>query len=415
MELSTTTAIWLTLAVSLAMLLALFLRSGRTDLLPYVFAYLAFFGLGPAINYALGNEIYIGIVTDKIPAACLVLALALGGVTLVGLLMPVRDRLPDLTALGRTPRENPVLPVVLYGLAAYTLAILVTRGPAMLAADKLGRIELAGPLHTRYLVVEMCACSIYFLARAVRPARIAYWVNLGLYVLYCLATSERDFLFVLFAVVLHVLLLQRRRISPKFGIAGVAFVLAATYLSAVRSGDALNLSKVLNEGSTLFVDTFVLTNAADSLRLWPGESYLNGFLTAMPSALVPERPMLMSWLVDAWLPGSSSGFGFSLTAEAYANFGYLGVPVVFAALTLGHRLLFFRAAQGHVYAYASILYTISWMYGFRGESASLLATLLHGVAFYTVIWLGSLKGRSVQPTARPEARVPHGNLVPVNR
>ncbi|MFY1660811.1 O-antigen polysaccharide polymerase Wzy [Micromonospora sp. WMMD1274] len=390
MELSTSLVVWLSLALGAAMLLAVFLRSGRSDFLPYLFAYFIFFGLGPAINYALGNEIYVGIIPDKIKEACLALLLALAGVAAVALLMPIRERLPDLSVL-RAPRKNALVPAALWAMASYAAVILLLRGPAMITGNKLERIQLAGPLHYRYLALEICACSLYFLTRAVPSARLPYWLNFGLYVLYCLATNERDFLFVAFAVAMHILLLQRRRIPPKFGLAGVAFAVAATYLSAVRSGGTLNIGKALNEGSTMFVDTYVMTYGDSSLRLWPGQSYAEALLALLPSALVPDRPMLMNWLVDQWAPGSTSGYGFSLTAEAYLNFGLVGIPFVFAAITLGHRLILLRAGRGHVFAYASILYTVDWMYGFRGESITFLNTLLYGAVFYAVICLGFVR------------------------
>ncbi|MEU4792271.1 hypothetical protein AB0F95_21435 [Micromonospora tulbaghiae] len=407
MELSTSLAVWLSFALGVAMLLAVFLRSGRSDFLPYLFAYFIFFGFGPAINYALGNEIYVGIIPDKIDEACLALLLALAGVAAVALLMPIRDRLPDLSALGRSPRRNALVPAALWTMAAYAALILVLHGPAMITGNKLERIQLAGPLHYRYLALEICACSLYFLTRAVPSARLPYWLNFGLYVLYCLATNERDFLFVAFAVAMHVLLLQRRRIPPKFGLAGVAFAVAATYLSAVRSGGTLNIGRALNEGSTMFVDTYVMTYGESTLRLWPGQSYAEALIAVLPSALVPDRPMLMYWLVEQWAPGSSSGYGFSLTAEAYLNFGLLGIPFVFAAITLGHRLILLRAGRGHVFAYTSILYTVDWMYGFRGESVTFLSTLLYGAVFYAVICLGFVRvGTMSTPTRTTPGREP---------
>ena len=117
--------------------------------------------------------------------------------------------------------------------------------------------------------------------------------------------------------------------------------------------------------------------------------------------LVPGRaqPPLAQWLVDRYAPGSASGYGFSLTGEAYLNYGFWGIPALFAGLTVAHRLLINRIDRAPVYAYGSVLFTVAWMYGFRGESAGLLKTCVYGLVFYGVLRL---------VTVRVTVRVPAG-------
>lgn len=400
MDLNSVTIIWWMIAGAVAVPIVLLLRSGRRDILPYLAAYFVYFGLGPVANYALGNGIYAGVVQSKIGQATGGMLLALIGVLAVGLLVPVRRTAMDRSRLDNPARRYHFPPFLFLGLASYSLVIILIHGPAAFAGDKLDRIAQAGPWHYKYLLLQILACALYFTAMSTRFGQVTYWLNFACYLGYCLVTDERDFIFVVFSLLLHTQLFRRRSMSLRLGLAGAASIIGATSLAILRSpGDGGGVSRMLDEGSTIFPDTFVMMAVPQFTPFAYGETYLRSLIS-----LVPGFPTysLADWLVQVYNPGSDSGYGFSLTAEAYMNFGLVGIPVLFMALTVLQRFLVNRVDHGHFYAYASILFTMTWMYNFRGESMATLKTLLYGAILFGVVRLLS--------TSVPAAESADGHL-----
>ncbi|MGI5246788.1 O-antigen polymerase [Dactylosporangium sp. CA-139066] len=380
---------------------------GRRDMLAYLAAYFFLFGFGPVVSYLLGGTIYFGTNTALIGRAALGLLLAFAGVLAAGVLVRRRRDIADPMA-APSGRRLPLVPAVLAVLALYGLAVLAWGGPAFLSGTKLDRIAVAGPGHYDYLLLQMCACALYFLAYETSTGRFAYRLNLGVYIAYCLATGERDFVFVLFALVLHreYVLSERgrgRRKIPRTVLWGAGLLVGATLLFSLRgSGDAAggsNASQILNQGSVLFIDTWVMGHVPSVEPYQHGATYLRALINLIPGH---PQPALSQWLVDRYAPGSASGYGFSLTGEAYLNFGLAGIPLLFALLTGAHRWVTNRIDRAPVYAYGSILFTIAWMYGFRGESESLVKTCVYGALFYGVIRMVSVRSTDTD-TAETDA------------
>jgi len=289
--------------------------------------------------------------------------------------------------------------------------VLAWGGPAFLSGTKLDRIAVAGPGHYDYMLLQMCACALYFLAYETSTGRFAYRLNLAVYIAYCLATGERDFVFVLFALVLHRELVRgergpgRRRI-PRTVLWGAGLLVGATALFSLRGGgpaDGSDPGQILNQGSVLFVDTWVMGHVPATEPYQHGAIYLHALLNLVPGH---PQPALSQWLVDRYAPGSASGYGFSLTGEAYLNFGLPGIPVLFALLTGAHRWVANRIDRAPVYAYGSILFTVAWMYGFRGESQSLLKTCVYGALFYGVIRMVSVRAGDLDGDVEAAEEVP---------
>ncbi|GGM85908.1 O-antigen polysaccharide polymerase Wzy [Dactylosporangium sucinum] len=384
---------WYTVAAAGLTVPVLLLVGGRRDLLAYLAAYFFVFGFGPVVSYLLGGSIYFGTNTMLIGQASLGLLLAFAGVLAAGLLVRQRRDLRD-PSTSMVDHHYPLVPVVLAALTLYAAGVLILGGSGFLAGTKLDRIGVAGPGHYDYLLLEMLACSLYFLAARTSVGRFAYRLNLVLYVVYCLTTGERDFVFVLFALILHRDLTSGRSMTRPI-VAGIALLFGATVLFGLRGGGPTDAGQLLNQGSVLFVDTWVMTHVPSVDPYQHGASYLHALVNLVPGQ--PQVP-LSEWLVDRYAPGSDSGYGFSLTGEAYLNFGLAGIPVLFAGLTLVHRLLLNRIDRAPVYAYLSLLFTVAWMYGFRGESASLLKTIVYGLVFYGVVRLVSVQAREAVPT-----------------
>ncbi len=361
----------------------LLLVGGTRNVLAYVAAYFFLFGFGPVVNYLLGGSIYFGTNTALIGRAALGLLLAFAGVLVAGLLLRQRD---DIAAPTTTHRY-PLLPVILAGLTLYATTILVLGGSSFFAGSKLDRIDVAGPGHYDYLLFEMFACAAYYMAEGSSVGRFTYRLNFAVYVIYCLSTGERDFVFVLFTLILHRELTRGGSFARPVGY-GALLLLGAVLIVSFRGDGPADTTQVLNQGSVLFVDTWVMTRVPVIEPFAHGMTYWHALLNLVPG---PQEPPLAQWLVDRYAPGSDSGYGFSLTGEAYLNFGLVGIPVVFAGLTAVHRLLINRIDRAPIYGYASVLFTVAWMYGFRGESGGLLKTCVYGLVFYGALRLISIR------------------------
>jgi hypothetical protein len=379
----------LVLVLAVAATLLMRWRSGPTGMVPYIAAYFVFFGFGPAINYLRSAEIYSGIAVPRMGQAAAGLLVALLGMLAV-LLLPVRRSSPGRSRLDGAARRYPLVTALLWAAALYAVAILATRGFSLLAGTKLDRIAAAGPGHYGYLLGEILVCSLYFVAVRTQAGRIAYWANIACYVCYCLATAERDFIFVLFSLALHVQVFRARPWSARLALMGVGGVVVATYLSGARTGAGAGVTEAFNQGSTMFVDTFVMEFVPHATPFQHGGTYLDALAGLVPVGSAAHHQTLMAWLVATHAPGSTSGYGFSLTAEAYLNFGMVGIFAVFAILTATHRHLVNRLDRHHFYPYASMLFCASWMYAFRGESATFLRTLAYGAALFVIVHLTSL-------------------------
>ncbi|MGK5443208.1 O-antigen polysaccharide polymerase Wzy [Micromonospora sp. URMC 105] len=381
-----TYTVWGAVALGLTAALVLLARSASRDGLGYLILYVAFFGLGPAVNHVLGNEIFSGILPERIPQAVLGVALAIAAMFVVGLVLPARRAAADRARLTEASPPLPLLTLAFWALAAYAVGLLALRGPALLAGDKLLRIDLAGPWHYPYLLLQIFACSTYFMATTSRAGRLAYWTNFACYTTYCLATNERDFIYVAFGLLLHLQLFRTRGVTLRVGVTGALCLLGAAYLTSVRSGQQVGVQQTLNEGSVLTVDTTVMSLVPFMVPHTHGATFWHS-LTALVPGLDGVPPALADWFVGQVAAGSGSGYGFTLTGEAYLNFGMLGIPVLFALLAAAARLLMNNVDRGPFTAYLSMLFVVSLMYNIRGESRALIATLVYGLLFYGLLHL----------------------------
>jgi O-antigen polysaccharide polymerase Wzy-like protein len=371
-------------------------RGGTRNVLLCVAAVFAFFAYGPLVNLLMGEQAYRGIVADELVPAALGFLLAVAGLTAADLLLPQRKDIPNP---GGAERTYELLPFLLVGLTCYALVQLVTVGPAMFAVDKLSRIELAGPWHYPYLLAEMFAAATFFIARRVGFYRTLYWINACVYVAYCLVAAERDFLFVGLAVVVHLHLFDPAVRSRRMVALGAAGVGLAALLAALREGLSFGLAQVLNQGSIPFVDTYMRAAVPDRYPFRHGETYLDALLGLLPHAFyTPREPGLSQWLVDLYVPGAEAGgYGFSLTAEAYVDFGTAGIPVVFLLTGLALRWVVNRAGRSDWATYLSIVAVIAVLLALRGDSAQVVRILLYGTVLFALLHV--LSTRAGTPAA----------------
>jgi oligosaccharide repeat unit polymerase len=395
-------AVVLSLTGSVAVLAWLFARGRTRNVLLCVGAVFVFMAFGPLLNLIMGESAYEGIVQSELGPASIGFLSALLGLALADLVLPPRRSLPRPVPA----RKYELFPLLMMVLTGYTLLKIVTIGPSLLSVDKLERIELAGPWHYPYLLVETFAVALYFVALRTRFYRVLYWMNASTYVVYCLVTTERDFLFVGLAVLIHVQLFDTTVRTRRLVLLGTAGVALGALLAALREGLSFGLTQALNQGSIPFVDTFVRHLVPDYLPHLHGRTYLDGVLGVLPDALYSrDAPPLDAWLVDQYAAGSSGGYGFSLTAEAYLNFGAVGIPVQFFALGLLMRWVLNRADRSDWSTFLSVVMVTALFGALRGDTAQFVRILLYGAAFFAVLHL--LSSRSDARPAAPEVVAVH--------
>jgi hypothetical protein len=377
------------LVVAIALVALSFAKGSSRDMLPYMLAYFAFFGFGPVANFLMGGDIYHGTSVGLIGDASVGLALALGGMAIVAFLVRVPGDPLVGVAVGKPVRYYYSAVVLLWAMSCYAVSVLLLRGPSLVVGDKITRIAAAGPLHATYLTIQLCVCCLYFCASSTPRGRPAYFVNLATYIAYCLITQERDFLFVIFSLLLHLQLFRRRPMGAKISFAAILSALSATVLLNLRSGDGVGLSQVLNQGSVLFVDTFVMYHVPAAESYLYGGSYVDAILSLLPTRIGADPQSLTNWLAQTYAPDAPGGYGFSLSGEAYINFGVLGIPVVFAVMAMLQRAVVLRIERGHVWAYLSMLYIIVLMYTIRGESVVVVRMLAYGLVLFAAVHVGS--------------------------
>jgi hypothetical protein len=130
------------------------------------------------------------------------------------------------------------------------------------------------------------------------------------------------------------------------------------------------------------VDTNVLAIVPEQMPFYEGRTYLNGVANLLPSRLYHTQLNLSEWLVDWIAPGSPGGYGFSLSAEAYMNFGRPGVLGFFMLTAFIQIWLVNRFRMSDFYAFFSVFYTGIWMYSLRNDSFTMIKSCTYAIAFY---------------------------------
>lgn len=381
--------LWLPVILSLSLLAVLFIRSRGRDVLAYVIAFYFYFAFGPVVNHLLGNDIYAGILSEQMWPAVLLMTLAMAGMFAVAFLVKPKLASPEQDHSGG--RHYPLMVIFLIALIIFTIAVLVFVVPRVIGINKHAQVAAVGAdIHYSYLLLQFYAASLYLVARRSTIGTILYRANFGLYVLYCLAFSERDFMFALAAVAVISVSSGRARLGVRH-LAGAGVLLyVATVLFAARMSDVtVDFTTVLNQGSVLFVDSSVVWLVPDYLPFMDGWTYLNSVASLLPRFLHQSDLYLLAWFVEQFAPGSESGYGFSLSAEAYLNFGFIGAPIVFAILAGAHRWVTNRIDRHPLFAYTSVLFTGWILYSFRGDSLQLVKGMTYGVALFAAFYATS--------------------------
>lgn len=392
----------------------------RKSPLGFAAIYYIYFSFGPALLYYTGGEIYHGIVVDWIPKALWGFALGILGWAIADLIWRLRAaaiqaRREDDAYFGAPAASSaaatggpsgagasgagaaggaPAWSSWTYNLlavlgSAYGVAVgasVILRGAT---SNKLEAVLAAGPFHYRYLLImSLVLCwsiASWKSGKAARRLALVMWLG---FVFYCLATSERDFLLVAFAIGIHLGVNRRGwRTILGFVVVGLVALLAGTALFEIRAGRGagLSLASVLGQGSTLFIDTFMYDWIAKG-NVYPTDSWWSALMRQYPT----EDGPLSQWFVGAFLgnPEAEAAYGFSLSAEAYMNAGTLGILGLFVLLGLIQLWLSEKGKRSGLWSGMSIAFMYQILYSLRGESYALITAILAIIGLAVLIRLG---------------------------
>ncbi|HET7475465.1 MAG TPA: O-antigen polysaccharide polymerase Wzy [Dermatophilaceae bacterium] len=399
--------IYTSLTACLALLGLMYISSRGRSIHFFVASFFALFSLGPVVNYITGASIFAGIRPQYIGRATFGFAVAIAALALSQVLSRARRRRGAVEvrpAAEAAVTKYPLVYLALGVLIVYGLIGVAALAPVFTTGSKIQSLQVSGSSHYVYLLAELAAVSAFFMLRRDRLGYQLWIANACVYVAYCLITFERDFLFVFFSVFLHYQLFSRKHSKPgRLVLAGLASAAVATVLFAQRGDSEVSVAGLLNQGSVLFVDTFVMSLVPVQLAFASGTTYVSALASVAPSWLYDSKHVgLSEWLVGIYAPGSPSGYGFSLTGEAYLNFGYYGIFGAFLVLGLVLGGLSRRFARSDWASYASVYYATIFMYAIRGDSEQVLKSMLYGGLFFVVVT--SLRNTDVgEGAGRPPA------------
>jgi|GEM_PF-5027235 len=378
--------IYAAVAVSAGLVAITFFRPFKNSVTFVVACFYFFFAFGPVINYLRDEPIYAGIVVERIPQSGLLFTLALAGLALSTALVRQRSSF-EMTAMFASTPQYVMLPIIYMLVTAITVAVILTSGISLAALSKRDKIDAVGSeIHYGLLLVHLIVLSTYLLLPATSAGKRPYFILLGVYALYCAVTHERDILFLGITILLMHSLIHGKIVSLRSVIAGAVSIWTASFLFNWRSGGGYPiLTDVLNEGSLLFADSRVLYLVPESISHFGGSTYVNAITSLLPGTFYQSNFSTSSWLVEQYGASANSGYGFSLEAEAYLNYGYWAVPIVFVLVGSIQRCLVNRIDRHPVFAYQSVFFTVSLMYSIRNDMLTLLKANVYAAGFFLVL------------------------------
>ncbi|HPQ95330.1 MAG: O-antigen polysaccharide polymerase Wzy [Thiothrix sp.] len=352
-----------------------------------------FMSVGPSIAYLLGDRIYFGIRVDKMDEALLVSVLGLTALFMA-----------NVTYLGFRGRARPVSYRFVPSDSVIRITAAVLLGTSLIMSalmlmnlhkfnlDKVTKVQSVAFIHYKLILLWMAAFAVYF-ANKWELDRVLL-TSFGLFTAYCLLFSERDFVFILLAMLfVH---LKGRILNPRLFLFGVPGAMALTRLTAGRGEifEGSTVSAFFNQGSNLFVNSFVIELVEDKgYPLQWGQTYLSSLLDSISFGRLRLDAPLAEWLVGEYTgnPDAAAGYGFSLEAEAFLNFGYPGVLMLYFLLGLLMVHASQKAMSGDYLARLHVMWALIFMiYGLRGESLNILKP-------YIYCWVIILLARILAP------------------
>ena len=338
------------LLLSFVLLGAIIKRRGFWNPLTVLAAFYFYFAFGPVINYLFGWSIYSGTIENKIFEASVEQTLAMAGLFVAALLLKFKAPPPQTRPMKSAEISDAVVIAILLitiGFGIYQISSMVLSGNIVGNIIKRAAIEeLGGGIHRGYIFIQSCVLSLYFLLRKSKLFPL-FLCNFAVYIIYCVISGERDFTIIIMSIIVHQIALDKQTLRPKRSfittktklknlrgpIIAALMIPSAILILMLRAATSHNsnlaLEGILNQGSILFINTQIIQMCETGNSFFWGETYLNSILNLLPKWIYTTDFHLVNWFKDYYAPTSIAGYGFALDAEAYLNFGYIGVFAFF--------------------------------------------------------------------------------------
>ncbi|MCB1637685.1 MAG: hypothetical protein KDI15_02435, partial [Thiothrix sp.] len=240
-----------------------------------------FMSVGPSIAYLLGDRIYFGIRVDKMDEALLVSVLGLSALFMANALYLSLRGSAVPASYRFVPGDNVIriTGAVLLGtsLIMFTLMLLNLH---KFNLDKVSKVQSVAFIHYKLMLLWMAAFVVYF-ANKWEVDRVLL-ISFGVFTAYCMLFSERDFVFILLAMLfVH---LKSRILNQRLFLFGVPGAMLLTKLTAGRGEifEGSTISAFFNQGSNLFVNSFVIELVEEKgYPLQWGKTYLSSLLDSI--------------------------------------------------------------------------------------------------------------------------------------
>lgn len=383
----------LTIVFSLILLLIMFFVFGTKDQLMIIPFFYFYFSFGPAINYVFNFPIYKGIVIERIFESTIIFTTALISMLFSGYFF---KKNPICSVQKETKINFIIFDFIFILSIIFTLYFLFDNRNQFFVAKNNKIADFGNTLHYSYLFLQICILSLYFLIKNKKRSLRFYFVNLLLYIFYCLLFGERDFVFVIAVLVWFSYLKGEKTASSKNKIFLFIKILLLIFLATMmfnfrlEDSSGISLEGILNQGSILFINTQIIEYTDNYKILMLGKTYLNSIMNILPSQVYSTHFSLPIWFKDFYAPGGVSGYGFALDAESYLNFRYFGVALFFCVIVAFYRYLSNRLQKSYFYNYYNVFFTIFFLYSLRNDSLALIKGSIYGLIFYYGLYINNL-------------------------
>jgi hypothetical protein len=364
----------------------------------YLFCYF-YFCFGPYMAHMLLLPIYSGIKIDYLYQSSFAFFLAIITLSLFPANLVAKLELGFSLVIKE--------PILLRQMAMFFMSVPVI-GLFLLAFAKIGfapldkvqRIQSIGIGH--YVILTLWPlflfCYLTVSPKIDMPSKtlVKFGAIVFLYFSYCYYMGERDF--ALLIVPLYFWLYKDKSLALwKLLIGGTLGAFGFTMMSAGRSSefDGGGLESFLNQGSNLMVTSNILSWMDKGMFIQLGESYFSGFINMLSLGAIKLTTPLSIWFSRQYSSAANDGaYGFSIEGEALLNFGFAGIPVLFALIAIfmawNYHGFLKNKPFGILMTYFNLFY---FVYAIRGESLILFKAFIYCCLIFFASILISQRGR----------------------
>ena len=183
--------------------------------------------------------------------------------------------------------------------------------------------------------------------------KIFILVIIGLFAGITIGEREPVLLLIMFSFLYY-----KKKISNKHILYLIIFSVTAFYIIPfVRN---LNISDInLNDLSNFYQNPFpriganalvfsnIISMVPDAFPYFYGKSYFYSLMSFVPFDIFETKQMTPAlWFAENYVFQGNSGLDFCLEAEAYMNFGFLGVPVIFSFISIAYSFFYSKYKNG---------------------------------------------------------------------